>query len=197
MALTALRQWKFVPDMGSSSHWGLMIVRRQKGIIRDVFYIFYKLLVQACQVSKMDWSVIIRGARPSAARDRPSEAREFARGVRGHAPPGKFWKSRCHFLHSEALETLFYTLYLDNLKPRFLLISHEIYKHIFLNSLICWYLLIARVRVSLGEVHCHSDHEMMRMSNLCYCRYYDMLTIVIGQFQCWLLTHYIMCVTVK
>ena len=46
--------------------------------------------MQACQVSKMDWSVIIRGARPSAARDRPSEAREFARGVRGHAPPENF-----------------------------------------------------------------------------------------------------------
>ena len=44
---------------------------------------------KAYQVSKMDWSVIIRGARPSAARDRPSEAREFARGVRGHSP-GKF-----------------------------------------------------------------------------------------------------------
>ena len=71
---------------------------------------------QACQVSKMDWSVIIHGARPSTARDRPSETREFARGG----------PSRCHFLHSGALETLFYTLYLDNLKPRFLLISHEI-----------------------------------------------------------------------
>ena len=29
-------------------------------------------ILQACQVSKMDWSVIIRGARPSAARDRPT-----------------------------------------------------------------------------------------------------------------------------
>ena len=53
-----------------------------------------RVKMQACQVSKMDWSVVIRGARPSAARDRPSEAREFARGVRGaKAPPpphGKF-----------------------------------------------------------------------------------------------------------
>ena len=31
-------------------------------------------ILQACQVSKIDWSVIIRGARPSASRDRPSEA---------------------------------------------------------------------------------------------------------------------------
>ena len=44
----------------------------------------YTANIQACQVSKMDWSVIIRGAPPSAAR-------EFARGVRGHPPPtGKF-----------------------------------------------------------------------------------------------------------
>ena len=48
------------------------------------------LLKQACQVSKMDWSVIICGARLSAARDRPSEAREFAREVRGHAPSENF-----------------------------------------------------------------------------------------------------------
>ena len=42
---------------------------------------------QACQVSKMDWSVIIRGARPS-------EAREFAGGIGGHAPPpGNFFEN--------------------------------------------------------------------------------------------------------
>ena len=48
-------------------------------------FLFGLPCMQACQVSEMDWSVIIRGARPS-------EAREFARGVRGHAPPpGQKW----------------------------------------------------------------------------------------------------------
>ena len=59
---------------------------------------------QACQVSKMDWSVIIRGARLSEAREfargarpppspRPSKGREFARGSGPPPPPhppGKF-----------------------------------------------------------------------------------------------------------
>ena len=67
----------------------------------------------------------------SAEHDRAQRGTDQAKrgsllGGSGGMPPGKFWKSRCHFLHSEALETLFYTLYLDNLKPRFLLISHEI-----------------------------------------------------------------------
>ena len=47
MARTSLRPWKFVRDMGSSSHWGLIMAPAQKANSDNLgnFSIFYTMIV--------------------------------------------------------------------------------------------------------------------------------------------------------
>ena len=47
IACTSFGPWKFVLELGSSSHWGLIIAQCQEanGDIRDVFSIFFEIMV--------------------------------------------------------------------------------------------------------------------------------------------------------
>ena len=91
------------------TYQNIMILRAWKPTSNPIWITvgFFNLhrgwLSQCCQILKMDKCEIFERAL------RPSVARELARGLRKHPPPPhrKFWKCRCHFLHSEALKHAF------------------------------------------------------------------------------------------